>query len=133
MRAEKARWAYDQTAPQLLEMGRGADRNAGTLACLWSGQEGEGFCVKGAQRPLILLLCSPDPSPTHSQITRRYAEFSSAIVSINQTFPHERTLALLGQLQVGLCAGQGRPSLQGEQLVSAAEDPEMVGGMSLTR
>ncbi|XP_070792283.1 vacuolar protein sorting-associated protein 52 homolog isoform X3 [Pituophis catenifer annectens] len=32
-------------------------------------------------------------------ITRRYAEFSSAIVSINQTFPHERTLALLGQLQ----------------------------------
>ncbi|XP_061477503.1 vacuolar protein sorting-associated protein 52 homolog isoform X4 [Rhineura floridana] len=32
-------------------------------------------------------------------ITRRYAEFSSAIVSINQTFPHDRTLALLGQLQ----------------------------------
>lgn len=35
------------------------------------------------------------------QITRRYAEFSSAIVSINQTFPHDRTLTLLGQLQVG--------------------------------
>lgn len=34
------------------------------------------------------------------QITRRYAEFSSAIVSINQTFPNERTNALLGQLQV---------------------------------
>uniref|UniRef100_A0A3Q0RD48 Vacuolar protein sorting-associated protein 52 homolog n=1 Tax=Amphilophus citrinellus TaxID=61819 RepID=A0A3Q0RD48_AMPCI len=33
-------------------------------------------------------------------ITRRYAEFSSAIVSINQTFPNERTNALLGQLQV---------------------------------
>uniref|UniRef100_A0A670HQT0 Vacuolar protein sorting-associated protein 52 homolog n=1 Tax=Podarcis muralis TaxID=64176 RepID=A0A670HQT0_PODMU len=33
-------------------------------------------------------------------ITRRYAEFSSAIVSINQTFPHDRTLTLLGQLQV---------------------------------
>ncbi|XP_033847519.1 vacuolar protein sorting-associated protein 52 homolog [Periophthalmus magnuspinnatus] len=33
-------------------------------------------------------------------ITRRYAEFSSAIVSINQTFPNERTIALLGQLQV---------------------------------
>ncbi|CAI5768937.1 Vacuolar protein sorting-associated protein 52 homolog [Podarcis lilfordi] len=32
-------------------------------------------------------------------ITRRYAEFSSAIVSINQTFPHDRTLTLLGQLQ----------------------------------
>ncbi|XP_013879387.1 vacuolar protein sorting-associated protein 52 homolog isoform X2 [Austrofundulus limnaeus] len=32
-------------------------------------------------------------------ITRRYAEFSSAIVSINQTFPNERTNALLGQLQ----------------------------------
>lgn len=34
------------------------------------------------------------------QITRRYAEFSSAIVSINQTFPNERTNLLLGQLQV---------------------------------
>ncbi|XP_065146961.1 vacuolar protein sorting-associated protein 52 homolog [Paramisgurnus dabryanus] len=33
-------------------------------------------------------------------ITRRYAEFSSAIVSINQTFPNERTHALLGQLQI---------------------------------
>uniref|UniRef100_A0A8C0FZX2 Vacuolar protein sorting-associated protein 52 homolog n=1 Tax=Chelonoidis abingdonii TaxID=106734 RepID=A0A8C0FZX2_CHEAB len=33
-------------------------------------------------------------------ITRRYAEFSSAIVSINQTFPNERTHTLLGQLQV---------------------------------
>uniref|UniRef100_G3P5R3 Vacuolar protein sorting-associated protein 52 homolog n=1 Tax=Gasterosteus aculeatus aculeatus TaxID=481459 RepID=G3P5R3_GASAC len=33
-------------------------------------------------------------------ITRRYAEFSSAIVSINQTFPNERTNALLGQLLV---------------------------------
>uniref|UniRef100_A0A673I917 Vacuolar protein sorting-associated protein 52 homolog n=1 Tax=Sinocyclocheilus rhinocerous TaxID=307959 RepID=A0A673I917_9TELE len=34
------------------------------------------------------------------RITRRYAEFSSAIVSINQTFPNERTHTLLGQLQV---------------------------------
>lgn len=33
-------------------------------------------------------------------ITRRYAEFSSAIVSINQTFPNERTNSLLGQLQI---------------------------------
>uniref|UniRef100_W5KKM1 Vacuolar protein sorting-associated protein 52 homolog n=1 Tax=Astyanax mexicanus TaxID=7994 RepID=W5KKM1_ASTMX len=33
-------------------------------------------------------------------ITRRYAEFSSAIVSINQTFPNERTNALLGQFQI---------------------------------
>ncbi|XP_064407979.1 vacuolar protein sorting-associated protein 52 homolog isoform X2 [Latimeria chalumnae] len=33
-------------------------------------------------------------------ITRRYAEFSSAIVSINETFPNEKTNALLGQLQV---------------------------------
>ncbi|XP_038135686.1 vacuolar protein sorting-associated protein 52 homolog [Cyprinodon tularosa] len=33
-------------------------------------------------------------------ITRRYAEFSSAIVSINQTFPNERTNVLLAQLQV---------------------------------
>uniref|UniRef100_A0A3Q1D066 Vacuolar protein sorting-associated protein 52 homolog n=1 Tax=Amphiprion ocellaris TaxID=80972 RepID=A0A3Q1D066_AMPOC len=36
----------------------------------------------------------------HYVITRRYAEFSSAIVSINQTFPNERTNALLGQLQI---------------------------------
>lgn len=40
------------------------------------------------------------------QITRRYAEFSSAIVSINQTFPNERTNLLLGQLQVH----QGTPN-----------------------
>lgn len=33
-------------------------------------------------------------------ITRRYAEFSSALVSINQTIPSERTMHLLGQLQV---------------------------------
>uniref|UniRef100_A0A8C4IRX3 Vacuolar protein sorting-associated protein 52 homolog n=1 Tax=Dicentrarchus labrax TaxID=13489 RepID=A0A8C4IRX3_DICLA len=33
-------------------------------------------------------------------ITRRYAEFSSAIVSINQTFPNERTNNLLGQLLI---------------------------------
>uniref|UniRef100_A0A8C8G4K3 Vacuolar protein sorting-associated protein 52 homolog n=1 Tax=Oncorhynchus tshawytscha TaxID=74940 RepID=A0A8C8G4K3_ONCTS len=33
-------------------------------------------------------------------ITRRYEEFSSAIVSINQTFTSERTHTLLGQLQV---------------------------------
>ncbi|KAM4539490.1 vacuolar protein sorting-associated protein 52 homolog [Odontesthes bonariensis] len=33
-------------------------------------------------------------------ITRRYAEFSSAMVSINQTFTNERTNALLGQLQI---------------------------------
>ncbi|KAK2492328.1 hypothetical protein MC885_010551 [Smutsia gigantea] len=33
-------------------------------------------------------------------ITRRYAEFSSALVSINQTVPNERTMQLLGQLQV---------------------------------
>lgn len=39
-------------------------------------------------------------SPLFLQITRRYAEFSSALVSINQTFPNERTMQLLGQLQV---------------------------------
>ncbi|CAJ0946065.1 unnamed protein product [Ranitomeya imitator] len=33
-------------------------------------------------------------------ITRRYAEFSSAIVSINQTFPNEKTNVLSGALQV---------------------------------
>lgn len=41
------------------------------------------------------------------QITRRYAEFSSALVSINQTFPNERTMQLLGQLQV---RGSSSPS-----------------------
>ncbi|KAM7319328.1 hypothetical protein ACRRTK_022440 [Alexandromys fortis] len=35
-------------------------------------------------------------------LTRCYAEFFSALVSINQTIPNERTLQLLGQLQVGL-------------------------------
>ncbi|XP_048472593.1 vacuolar protein sorting-associated protein 52 homolog isoform X3 [Rhincodon typus] len=33
-------------------------------------------------------------------VTRRYAEFSSAIVSINETHPNEKTHSLLGQLQV---------------------------------
>ncbi|TRZ06138.1 hypothetical protein HGM15179_020969, partial [Zosterops borbonicus] len=32
-------------------------------------------------------------------ITRRYAEFSSAIVSINQTLPSDRSDALLARLQ----------------------------------
>uniref|UniRef100_A0A8C6FYQ0 Vacuolar protein sorting-associated protein 52 homolog n=1 Tax=Moschus moschiferus TaxID=68415 RepID=A0A8C6FYQ0_MOSMO len=41
-------------------------------------------------------------------ITRRYAEFSSALVSINQTIPNERTMQLLGQLQV---RGHGRGPL----------------------
>lgn len=55
------------------------------------GVMGGGACV----------LCAPSPNPdTPPQITRRYAEFSSAIVSINQTFPNEKVNALLGQLQV---------------------------------
>uniref|UniRef100_A0A3Q3D9Y1 Vacuolar protein sorting-associated protein 52 homolog n=1 Tax=Hippocampus comes TaxID=109280 RepID=A0A3Q3D9Y1_HIPCM len=41
-------------------------------------------------------------------ITRRYAEFSSAVVSINQTFPNERINALLAQLQVSRAAETGR-------------------------
>lgn len=52
---------------------------------------------------------SPRPPKPPLQITRRYAEFSSAIVSINQTFPNEKTHALLGQLQV-LGGGGGRES-----------------------
>lgn len=45
------------------------------------------------------------------QITRRYAEFSSAVVSINQTFPNERINALLAQLQVRRAAGtEGGPT-----------------------
>lgn len=34
------------------------------------------------------------------QITRRYAEFSAAIVGVDQTFPSERVGRVLGQLQV---------------------------------
>lgn len=43
-----------------------------------------------------------------SQITRRYAEFSSALVSINQTVPSERAMQLLGQLQVRAAPAQPR-------------------------
>ena len=34
------------------------------------------------------------------QITRRYAEFSAAIVGINQSYPNERADRVLGQLQM---------------------------------
>ena len=34
------------------------------------------------------------------QITRRYAEFSAAIVGINQSYPNERAERVLGQLQM---------------------------------
>lgn len=33
------------------------------------------------------------------QITRRYAEFSAAVVSINENFPSERVASLLAALQ----------------------------------
>ena len=33
------------------------------------------------------------------QVTRRYAEFSAAIIGINQSYPSEQTDRLLGQLQ----------------------------------
>ena len=33
------------------------------------------------------------------QITRRYAEYSAAILGINQSFPEERTDRILSQLQ----------------------------------
>ncbi|XP_055750366.1 vacuolar protein sorting-associated protein 52 homolog isoform X1 [Salvelinus fontinalis] len=54
----------------------------------------------------IQSICNTDPQnlgvldTRPHYITRRYAEFSSAIVSINQTFTSERTNTLLGQLQV---------------------------------
>ncbi|XP_036827515.1 vacuolar protein sorting-associated protein 52 homolog isoform X1 [Oncorhynchus mykiss] len=54
----------------------------------------------------IQSICNTDPQKLGvldtrpHYITRRYAEFSSAIVSINQTFTSERTHTLLGQLQV---------------------------------
>lgn len=120
------RWAGEPWRWIGAELGKGL---AGMLGCPPAGGPArkEGSSVAKSEEPRgpssrFSALLSP-----HPQITRRYAEFSSAIVSINQTFPHERTLALLGQLQVSPSAGRERPSLQGEQL-----DPEM-GGLLLPR
>ena len=39
------------------------------------------------------------PPPVPPQITRRYAEFSAALVGINESFPSERVHRLMAQLQ----------------------------------
>uniref|UniRef100_A0A8V5GYS9 Vacuolar protein sorting-associated protein 52 homolog n=1 Tax=Melopsittacus undulatus TaxID=13146 RepID=A0A8V5GYS9_MELUD len=70
-------------------------------------------------------------------ITRRYAEFSSAIVSINQTFPNERTNALLGQLQVEvenfvLRVAAEFPSRR-EQLIFLINNYDMMLGVLMER
>ncbi|KAB1261263.1 Vacuolar protein sorting-associated protein 52-like protein [Camelus dromedarius] len=63
-------------------------------------------------------------------ITRRYAEFSSALVSINQTIPNERTMQLLGQLQVEVenfvLRVAAEFSSRKEQLERAADDSKEV-------
>ena len=41
----------------------------------------------------------PDFINLSSQITRRYAEFSAAIVGLNENFPNDRVNKLLAQLQ----------------------------------
>uniref|UniRef100_A0A672MSQ8 Vacuolar protein sorting-associated protein 52 homolog n=1 Tax=Sinocyclocheilus grahami TaxID=75366 RepID=A0A672MSQ8_SINGR len=70
-------------------------------------------------------------------ITRRYAEFSSAIVSINQTFPNERTHTLLGQLQVEvenfvLKMAAEFPSRQ-DQLIFLINNYDMMLGVLMER
>ena len=52
-------------------------------------------------RPHYVISPSPPPTPSlslslsHSQITRRYAEFSAALVSINQSHPEEQVISCL--------------------------------------
>lgn len=70
-------------------------------------------------------------------ITRRYAEFSSAIVSINQTFPNEKTHALLGQLQVEVenfvLRVAAEFSSRKEQLVFLINNYDMMLGVLMER
>ncbi|KAJ6652467.1 hypothetical protein lerEdw1_011503 [Lerista edwardsae] len=70
-------------------------------------------------------------------ITRRYAEFSSAIVSINQTFPHDRTLTLLGQLQAEVenfvLRVAAEFSSRKEQLVFLINNYDMMLGVLMER
>lgn len=70
-------------------------------------------------------------------ITRRYAEFSSAIVSINQTLPSERSDALLARLQLEvenlvLRAAAEFPSRR-EQLVFLINNYDMMLGVLMER
>ncbi|EGW13314.1 Vacuolar protein sorting-associated protein 52-like [Cricetulus griseus] len=70
-------------------------------------------------------------------ITRRYAEFSSALVSINQTIPNERTLQLLGQLQVEVenfvLRVAAEFSSRKEQLVFLINNYDMMLGVLMER
>lgn len=70
-------------------------------------------------------------------ITRRYAEFSSAIVSINQTLPSERSDGLLGRLQLEvenlvLRAAAEFPTRR-EQLVFLINNYDMMLGVLMER
>uniref|UniRef100_A0A8C5XQF2 Vacuolar protein sorting-associated protein 52 homolog n=1 Tax=Microcebus murinus TaxID=30608 RepID=A0A8C5XQF2_MICMU len=70
-------------------------------------------------------------------ITRRYAEFSSALVSINQTIPNERTIQLLGQLQVEVenfvLRVAAEFSSRKEQLVFLINNYDMMLGVLMER
>nr|XP_017514490.1 vacuolar protein sorting-associated protein 52 homolog isoform X3 [Manis javanica] len=70
-------------------------------------------------------------------ITRRYAEFSSALVSINQTVPNERTMQLLGQLQVEVenfvLRVAAEFSSRKEQLVFLINNYDMMLGVLMER
>uniref|UniRef100_A0A8D2IUS5 Vacuolar protein sorting-associated protein 52 homolog n=1 Tax=Varanus komodoensis TaxID=61221 RepID=A0A8D2IUS5_VARKO len=70
-------------------------------------------------------------------ITRRYAEFSSAIVGINQTIPHDCTLALLGQLQTEVenfvLRVAAEFSSRREQLIFLINNYDMMLGVLLER
>ncbi|XP_076414178.1 vacuolar protein sorting-associated protein 52 homolog [Peromyscus maniculatus bairdii] len=70
-------------------------------------------------------------------ITGRYAEFSSALVSINQTIPNERTLQLLGQLQVEVenfvLQVAAEFSSRKEQLVLLINNYDMMLGVLMER
>ncbi|CAH2314573.1 Hypothetical predicted protein [Pelobates cultripes] len=70
-------------------------------------------------------------------ITRRYAEFSSAIVSINQTFANEKTNVLLGQLQVEVenfvLRMAAEFSARKEQLIFLINNYDMMLGVLMER
>ncbi|KAG8512146.1 Vacuolar protein sorting-associated protein 52, partial [Galemys pyrenaicus] len=70
-------------------------------------------------------------------ITRRYAEFSSALVSINQTIPNERAMQLLGQLQVEVenfvLRVAAEFSSRKEQLVFLINNYDMMLGVLMER
>ncbi|KAI4890344.1 hypothetical protein NFI96_013739, partial [Prochilodus magdalenae] len=83
---------YGRGLSSFLEMNIQSIRNtpdpSGRILRKWNANANENICNPKTLRQSLV------------KITRRYAEFSSAIVSINQTFPNERTNALLGQLQI---------------------------------